>query len=69
MMHNNWFERGIMIYGMCSDVMATGDTLLRVVDPNNESGTLEDTGTACTIMSLNPRMTCRPLYSIPAQSR
>lgn len=44
--HNNWFERGIIFFGEFSGVMATGVTLLRVVDTENESGSLEGAGVA-----------------------
>lgn len=50
--HNNWFERGIIIFGMYSGVMATGVTLLRVVDPDNQSGSLEDTGFGTALVSI-----------------
>lgn len=41
-----WFERGIYRFGQFSGVAATGLTLLRVVDPDLQSGTLEDVGIA-----------------------
>ena len=44
--HNYWFERSIFVYGFATGVMATGVTLLRVVDPEAQSGTLEDYGIA-----------------------
>lgn len=44
--HNYWFERSIFVYGFATGVMATGVTLLRVVDPEARSGTLEDYGIA-----------------------
>lgn len=44
--HNNWFERGIALFGEFSGVMATGVTLLRIVDSENQSGSLEDLGIA-----------------------
>lgn len=44
--HNNWFERAIIFFGEFSGVMATGVTLLRVVDTENESGALEGAGVA-----------------------
>lgn len=49
--HNYWFERSIFVYGFATGVMATGVTLLRVVDPNQESGTLEDYGIAYVALS------------------
>lgn len=42
-----WFEHGIIFFGMLSGVMATGVTLLRVVDPDFESGSMEGLGIAC----------------------
>ena len=44
--HDNWFERGIALFGEFSGVMATGVTLLRIVDSENKSGSLEDLGIA-----------------------
>lgn len=46
-----WFERSIFIYGMLCGVMATGVTLLRVVDPEYKSHTLEDYSIAYIILS------------------
>lgn len=43
---NNWFERGIIPFGMLSGVLASGITLLRVVDPEFKSHALEDFGIA-----------------------
>lgn len=37
-----WFERSIFVYGYCTGVYAIGLTLLRIVDPNSKSRTLED---------------------------
>lgn len=51
MFTKGWFERSIYIYGMMNGVIATGVTLLRVIDPNSESGTLEDYGIAYAPMS------------------
>lgn len=42
--HDNWFERGIIFFGEFSGVMATGVTLLRIVDTENQSGGLEGAG-------------------------
>ncbi len=50
--HNFWFERGIFIYGWSTGVVAMGVTLLRVVDPELESGTLEDFGIAYAFVSI-----------------
>ena len=41
---NDWFERGIMNYGRSNGVIATGVLLNRVVDPDQKSRGLEDTG-------------------------
>ena len=49
--HNFWFERGIYIFGWSTGVAAIGVTLLRVVDPNLRSKTLEDYGMAYVFMS------------------
>lgn len=38
----HWFERSIFVYGYCTGVYAIGLTLLRIVDPNAKSKTLED---------------------------
>ena len=38
-----WFERSIFQFGVCTGVLAIGMVLLRVVDPDNKSKTLEDT--------------------------
>ena len=40
----DWFERGIMNYGRANGVIATGVLLNRVVDPDQKSRGLEDTG-------------------------
>lgn len=40
----DWFERGIMNYGRSNGVVATGVLLNRVVDPDQKSRGLEDTG-------------------------
>jgi ESS family glutamate:Na+ symporter len=40
----DWFERGIMNYGRSNGVVATGVLLNRVVDPDQVSRGLEDTG-------------------------
>lgn len=49
--HNFWFERGIFIYGWSTGVVAIGVTLLRIVDPEFRSKTLEDYGMAYVFMS------------------
>lgn len=50
--HNFWFERGIFIYGWSTGVVAIGVTLLRVVDPEFKSGTLQDYGMAYVFICL-----------------
>lgn len=50
--HNYWFERSIFIFGWCTGVVAIGVTLLRIVDPEMKSKTLDDYGTAYTIISI-----------------
>lgn len=40
---NSWFERSIFCYGYCTGVFAIGFVLLRIVDPENKSSTVEDT--------------------------
>lgn len=49
--HNFWFERGIFIFGWSTGVMATGITLLRIIDPTFDTNVLEDSGMAWTILS------------------
>lgn len=49
--HNYWFERSIFVFGWTTGVVAIGIMLLRVVDPEAESGTLEDFGLAYTVLS------------------
>lgn len=39
----DWFERGIFVYGYCTGVFAIGFALLRIVDPDMRSKTLDDT--------------------------
>lgn len=47
-----WFERGIYIFGMSTGVLATGVILLRILDPEFESGILEDFGIAWIFLSI-----------------
>lgn len=42
MNRKDWFEHAIFCYGQMTGVFAIGLILLRIVDPNNESNTLED---------------------------
>jgi len=51
MFTKNWFEKSIYIYGMMNGVIATGVTLMRVIDPDQQSGTLEDYSIAYVPMS------------------
>lgn len=39
----SWFERSIFVYGYSTGVFAIGFVLFRIVDPDNISGTIEDT--------------------------
>lgn len=50
--HNFWFERSIFIFGYITGVVAIGVTLLRIVDPDMKSRTLDDFGTAYTLQSI-----------------
>ncbi|WP_372995220.1 sodium/glutamate symporter [Lutispora sp.] len=50
--HNFWFERSIFIYGWTTGVVAIGVTLLRIVDPEFKSKTLEDYGMAYVFISI-----------------
>ncbi len=50
--HNFWFERSIFIFGWCTGVVAIGVTLLRICDPEMKSRTLDDYGTAYTVISV-----------------
>lgn len=50
--HNFWFERSIFIFGWITGVVAIGVTLLRIVDPEGKSGTLNDYGYSYTIQSI-----------------
>jgi ESS family glutamate:Na+ symporter len=47
-----WFERGIFVYGWSCGVVATGVTLLRIVDPEFRSKTLEDYGTSYVVIGI-----------------
>ena len=44
--HNYWFERGLFTFGYATGVVGMGIALLRVVDPQGKSGTLDDYGVA-----------------------
>ncbi len=47
----NWFERGIFVFGWCTGVVAMGITLLRIADPDHRSGTLEAYGLAYVLIA------------------
>lgn len=47
-----WYERSLYIFGMSTGVLATGVILLRIVDPEFESGVLEDFGFAWIFLSI-----------------
>ena len=49
---NFWFERSIFVFGWTTGVVAIGVTLLRIVDPEGKSGTLNDYGYAYTLQSV-----------------
>ena len=51
MNRQSWFERSIFCYGYATGVFAIGMLLLRIVDPDNESGTLPDTGFVETLQT------------------
>ena len=50
--HNYWFERGIFVFGWSTGVVAIGVTLLRIVDPDFRSNTLNDYGIAYMFISM-----------------
>lgn len=50
--HNYWFERSIFVFGWCTGVVAIGTTLLRICDPEMKSETLDDYGTAYSLISI-----------------
>lgn len=47
-----WFERGIYIFGWSTGVMSIAVILLRIVDPEFETGVLEDSGFAWIFISI-----------------
>ncbi|MCA9583396.1 MAG: hypothetical protein KC416_16465, partial [Myxococcales bacterium] len=47
----HWFERGIFVFGWCTGVVAMGITLLRIVDPEGRSRTLESYGLAYVLIA------------------
>ncbi len=48
---NHWFELGLINYGMSTGTTATGFVLLRLVDPELESGAAEDYALAAPLSS------------------
>ncbi|QDR79693.1 sodium/glutamate symporter [Sporomusa termitida] len=46
MFHNYWFERALFCWGWATGVVATGVTLLRIIDPEFRSKALQDYGLA-----------------------
>ena len=42
MFKTNWFEKSMFSFGWLTGITATGMTLLRIMDPDNESGCIED---------------------------
>jgi glutamate:Na+ symporter, ESS family len=46
LMHGAWFEKAIFTWGWATGAVATSIALLRMVDPDLESGTLEEFGIA-----------------------
>ncbi len=46
MLHNYWFERALFCWGWATGVVATGVTLLRIIDPEFRSKALQDYGLA-----------------------
>lgn len=49
---NYWFERSIFIFGYLTGIVAIGILLLRIVDPEMKSETLNDFGIAYTLQSI-----------------
>lgn len=49
--HQHWFELGLINYGMSTGTTATGFVLLRLVDPDLESGAAEDYALAAPLSS------------------
>lgn len=47
-----WYERSLYIFGMSTGVLATGVILLRILDPEFETGVLEDFGFAWIFLSI-----------------
>lgn len=52
LLKQEWFERGIYVYGYSTGVTAIGMALLRIVDPENKSCTLDDAAIVTPIESM-----------------
>ena len=52
LLKQEWFERGIYVYGYSTGVTAIGMALLRIVDPENKSCTLDDAAIVTPIESV-----------------
>lgn len=63
---NFWFERSIFMFGWTTGVVAMGVTLLRIVDPEFRSKTLEDYGMAYVFIAIVEVfiVTITPLYVV-----
>lgn len=61
-----WFERSIFMFGWTTGVVAMGVTLLRIVDPEYKSGTLEDYGMAYVFIAIIEvaLVTLAPIYVV-----
>jgi len=73
MFRSFWFERSLFAFGWNTGVVATGITLVRVVDPEDQSRTLEDFGLAypavsfieITIVTVLPLLLIRGIVIAP----
>lgn len=52
LLKQEWFERGMYVYGYSTGVTAIGMALLRIVDPENKSCTLDDAAIVTPIESI-----------------
>lgn len=53
----SWFERSLFVFGYSTGVFAIGFILLRIVDPDNKSLTLNDTAFACIFTTFSELFT------------
>ena len=53
----SWFERALFVFGYSTGVFAIGFILLRIVDPENKSLTLNDTAFACIFTTFSELFT------------